>query len=351
MKNEGLSILNELTGRALYVEPDGTLYVSNNYTICRSRDKGDSWDEVTTIPCRLSRRWVPMSRLACRLLRYEVRAMTRLSDGQIVAANREGVYFASEGQRQMCPSAIDDNSVPPRPPMSFCRGPEDRILWSEYFGNPERREMRVFVSDDGGKTFDVGYVFSAGEIRHVHNIIYDAKLGQYWILAGDFENEAGFALLSGDLSRLEWVARGGQQVRGTNAFDFGDHFVYGTDTEKDRNAIMRLDKSTGAVERMQELEGSCIYSCRFGDTYCLTTTVEPSQVNLGTEAQMWVSRDGERWTKVFEATRDRWCGKYFQYGSLVLPRCPGSDSDTILFSAQSLKGIDDKAFVATVNLK
>jgi len=235
--------------------------------------------------------------------------------------------------------------------MWFCRGPEDRILWSEYSGNPERREMRVFVSDDGGQTFQVGYVFSAGEIRHVHNIIYDAALGQYWILTGDFGDEAGFALLSGDLTRLEWVVRGGQHVRGVNAFDFGNRFVFGKDTEKVRNAIMWLDKSTGAVERMQELEGSCIYSCRFGGVYCLTTTVEPSQVNLGTEAQMWISRDGDHWTKVFEATRDRWCGKYFQYGSLILPRCLGSDSDTILFSAQSLKGIDGKAFVATVNLE
>jgi hypothetical protein len=117
-----------------------------------------------------------------------------------------------------------------------------------------------------------------------------------------------------------------------------------TDSEREQNALMAMDKSTGRLERLREFDGSCIYACRFGSIYALTTTVEPSKVNQTTEAALWLSQDGERWQRAYAARKDRWNAIYFQFGSIVLPR-GASQKETIVFSGQALEGIDGRVMV------
>jgi hypothetical protein len=62
---------------------------------------------------------------------------------------------------------------------------------------------------------------------------------------------------------------------------------------------------------------------------------------------LWVSRDAEEWFKVYEAPKDRWNARYFQFGSLILPRGQ-SDSEMILFSGQALRGIDGRLLLGTI---
>ena len=191
----------------------------------------------------------------------------------------------------------------------------------------------------------MAWVFEAGSIQHIHNLVYDTRLSQYWVLAGDHEHEPGIGRLSADLKDFEWLVKGEQQFRAVEVFDFGDHLIYGTDTEKAANAIMRLEKTTGRIERLQETDGSCIYACRFGGLYVLSTSVEPSGINHSRIADIWVSRDGDRWERVLRAEKDFWHPTYFQFGSLVLPR-GASEKETIFFSGQALKGLDGQACVA-----
>jgi hypothetical protein len=79
----------------------------------------------------------------------------------------------------------------------------------------------------------------------------------------------------------------------------------------------------------------------------MSTTVEPSKVNRSRNASLWVSRDGERWTRVFQAAKDRWNERYFQFGSLVLPRGE-SDREVIAFSGQAVRGLDGSVVMATL---
>jgi len=339
MHNSNLKIQHRCPGRAVHVEPDGTLYIARKYAIHASKDDGKSWSHVATMPYALKRRIGALTRMTSRLLRVEVRAAMRLSDGRFIAANREGVCFLDTTNRQMVRSQVDSGNVDWWPPMTISRGPNDLIVWGEYGGNPQRRSVRLFASDDGGKSFHVAFSFPAGEIRHIHNLYFDASLDKYWVLSGDHDHEPGIGLLSRDFRDLEWVVKGDQTHRAVEVFDFGDRLVYGTDTEMAPNAVMSLDKATGKVRRVAETDGSCIYAGRFGDTYAITTSVEPSEVNACRDAKLLLSRDGETWHEVFSAPKDRWNENYFQFGSLVLPR-GNSDRNTIMFSGQALRGID-----------
>ncbi|MBK8267703.1 MAG: hypothetical protein IPK83_05105 [Planctomycetes bacterium] len=308
-------------GRMLHVTREGAVYLARGYSIFRSADEGCSWSEVCDMPQSIVRRAASASRMASRLLRHEVKAMNLLSDGTLVASNREWVYRSGPGETRMTRSKVDVDSQPLAPPMTMTVGPNDRILWGEYNSKTAHGlPVRLFVSDDRGATYQVARTFEGGGILHLHNLQHDARHRCYWVLAGDHNHEPGIGRLSEDLREFAWVAKGEQRFRAVQVFDVGDCLIYGMDTEREKNAVIRFEKKTGRFERGQELDGSCIYGCRFGGVFALTTSVEVSSVNLGREAGLWISRDGEKWTRAFSATKDRWHPVYFQFGSIVLPR-------------------------------
>jgi hypothetical protein len=342
----GFKPTGRFTGRAVQIESDGTLLRAQRYALHASRDDGATWSHLATMPYSPMRRMAGVSRLASRALRVEVRAALRIGDGTLVATNHEGVCFMPAGAQRMQPSAVADGATACWPPMTLTRGPGDRIVWGEYGANRERRGVRLFVSDDGARTFDVAYTFAPGEIRHVHNLYYDSGLDKYWVLAGDHEAEPGIGLMSAELDSLEWVVKGDQTHRAVCVFDLGDRLVYGTDTEMAPNAVMSLDKASGKLRRVAETDGSCIHACRFGSVYAITTSVEPSEINPCRDAKLLLSRDAERWHEVLSAPKDRWNENYFQFGSMVLPR-GASNRDTIVVSGQALAGMDNRLLFGT----
>lgn len=277
-----------------------------------------------------------------RALRHEVRAFTALSDGKYVAANRQGVYHGSSEQPLMRPSIIEDQGQPLSPPRTIAVGPGDRVLWGEYTTKFRHNlPVRIYVSDDGGRSHQIAKTFEPGSIRHVHGLMYDEKLNHYWVLTGDMDEESGIGRLSADFADFSWLVRGKQCFRAASLFDLGDHLLYGTDSDKGPNAVIRLCKSTGQIERLQELDGSCMYGCRFGSWYTLSAMTG----KLGDHASLWLSRDGERWHKALTGHKDRWDPTYFQHGTLVLPNGE-SDHEHILFSGQALEAMSGKAYVA-----
>lgn len=332
-----LEIAHRSRGRAVLTRPDGTLYAARHGTILRSRDDGASWQRVAALPRDPLRAAAEVSRLACRLLRHEVRALVELDDGTLVAANRRGVFHGRPGDALLAASRFDAGEWPVLPPLCLGTGP-GVVLFGEY-ASSRGRPMRLLASRDAGRHFEVVHSFAPGEVLHVHNVVYDAGRDHYWVLTGDFEAQAGIGRLSSDLRRFEWFVRGEQRFRAVDVFDAGDQLVYATDTQLEPNALIRLDKETGRSERGRPFEGSCIYACRFGEWYAMTTTVEPSQVNPSRDATLWVSRDLEKWQCVLRERKDRWNADYFQFGSLVLPR-GSSGRDVVAVSGQALARLD-----------
>lgn len=340
-----LQTLRSFRGRMLLAERDGTLYLGRNYDVYRSVDEGRSWSYLTRLPRGPMRRGAELSRLACRLLRHEVRAFARLSDGTLVAANRRGVFHGRPGDAEMAPSRVDAGEVPFMPPMRLGVGPGDVVVWGEYGPANRPRSVRLFASRDGGRSYQVAHTFSAGEVGHVHNVRYDPHLDLFWILAGDHGRQPGFGRLSADLRRFEWLVKGEQIYRAVEHFDLGDRLLYATDTEVEPNRLVLLDKESGKTEVLRGFEGTCIYACRFGETYALTTTVEPSSVNRSQWAALWLSQDGEKWYCAYRDRKDRWHPDYFQFGSIILP-VGVTERDFVAFSGQAVRELDGRTTVA-----
>jgi hypothetical protein len=325
-----LEELRRVPGRLILAQPPGTLWAGRNYGLVRSDDDGITWRRVSSLPRSPMRRLIERSRLACRLLRHEVRALLALPDGGLVAASREGVFHGREGDSVLLPSEVAIDDLPLLPPMRLGAGPDGTVVFGEY-GDGRRRPMRLFASRDGGRSFTPVARFPAGTVAHFHNVLHDLRRGHYWILAGDRDAEPGVGILSADLLRFEWFVKGEQRFRAVAPFDLGDRLLYATDSEVERNGLVSLDKESGRTERLRDFDGSCIYGCRYGGLLALTTTVEPSSVNRYDRSCLWLSRDGESWARAFEARKDRWGSDWFQYGSLVLP-VGGTDRETVAWS-------------------
>lgn len=338
-----LEVRARLPGRAVLAEAEGTLHLGNNYEILRSDDDGRSWRQVAELPRSPWRRAAEVSRLACRLLRQEVRALARLADGTYVAANREGVFHGPGGMLR--PSAVEPDGASVRAPMRITVGPGGEVVWGEYTSERPPRAVRLYASEDGGRSFRVIHTLEAGSVLHVHNIVYDPHLDHYWVLAGDHDHEPGIGRLSRDLERFEWFVKGEQRYRAVALFDFGDRLVYATDTEREPNGLISLDKQNGKTERLRDFDGSCIYGCRFGGLYAITTTVEPSPVNRSPWARLWLSRDAIHWKLAWEARKDRWNADWFQFGSIVLP-AGGTERERIVFSGQAVEDLDGQTALA-----
>lgn len=342
-----LRVHQRLPGRAVLIEPEGPIHLGRNYQIWRSDDGGDSFRQVTAFPLSPLRRLADVSRLACRLLRQEVRALVRLSDGSYVGANREGLFHAAPGDAVMTESRVECGDQPMRPPMRLSTGPDDLVIGGEYCSAKAGRDVRILASKDRGESFQVVQALPAGTVGHVHNVVYDAGRDHYWVLLGDHGDHAGIGILSSDLARFEWYVRGKQSFRAVEVFDLGDRLVYATDTEVAAVELIVLEKDGGRYEALRRFEGSCIYACRFGDLYALSTTVEPSSVNQCSRAGLWVSRDALDWKLAYSAPKDVWSPRYLQYGSIVLP-CGASDSSRLFFSGQAVSGLDGRTLVADV---
>jgi hypothetical protein len=332
-----ISVTGQCQGRALYIGANSELYVSRRYNIYRSDDWGTTWRLDCHVPAS---GWKPLAarvRLCARLLRYNIAALQVLRDGSRVAIARDGIYHAGVGETRM--SRAFPITRGSRPLNLAVDG--NRVLFGEYGDGYESSEVFLYVSEDGGRTFDVGYRFPKGDIRHVHNILVDPYDNHYWVLVGDFDRQPGIAALSKDLKTLEWLCRGSQECRAVGAIMEPDCLLYGTDSDREKNYIVRMDKKDGKRTRLLEVEGSSLYATTFGPIRVISTCVEPNPSCISRECSLYASRDGAVWKRTVVHKKDRYHPIYFQFGALALPYAYHAEARG-MYSGQAVEQVDDK---------
>ncbi|MGD0417901.1 MAG: hypothetical protein ABSA80_21280 [Terriglobales bacterium] len=207
-------------------------------------------------------------------------------------------------------------------PLHVTAVPSGTIYWGEYFDNRERAAVHIYVSTDRGRTWQVAYTFSAGSIRHVHNIVYDRWGDCLWILTGDEGAECKVLRASSDLRSVEVVLGGNQQARAVAAIPTQSGLYLSTDTPHEKNHVYRFDRE-GNVEQVGDLASSSIFGCRVGyrvgEAVFFSTMIEPSAVNTSREVQIVGSRNGTNWQVLARWKKDNLPMRYFQYGNAFLP--------------------------------
>ena len=217
------------------------VWATIGYSVYRSR-RGDSFEKVITITPRFGLAWGGYLRVLRSLTDHvELTEVLPLSPdlllvfagGDIYRVNIETKsqehvhrmrYFGLGRGRGVMPHgiAVDD---------------EGSIYYGEY---PTRISdsadtVRLYRSDDEGRTWEIAFEFEPGQVRHIHTVRSDPINHGLWVGTGDLDQESHIGYSYDRGATFEWIGGGSQLYRVVSILFFDDAVAWGTDTDEVTN--------------------------------------------------------------------------------------------------------------------
>jgi len=285
-------------------------------------------------------------RLTRRILRAEIRYLLHLSNGEWICTAKKGLFKASAGGGDFVKCCCIEKGSRP---MVLCQGIDGIVYWGDYCFNPERREIQIHKSNDYGRTWEIAYTFKTGEINHIHGIFSDPFIkGRIWVTTGDDDDACIFGYTDDNFKTFEKKYEGSQLYRVCVPLFLKDSIIYSTDSQFVQNEIRRIDRKSEAVSKIRKIEGSGIYSVQTHQWMAVSTTIEPSDVNIDKYSHLWFSRIGVQWKHVVKFKKDVWNKTLFQFGSIRFPYYEDMESDLLVFNGRALNSIDQSTLIVSL---
>jgi len=343
--------IHKLKGaRPLFVEKNGRLWVGRGTKIF-VRENGSLLEQfVGAYKGGMTDKLSGFSRLAARFFRTGYKLLQILPDGSILVLIRGCLLKLKEGERVFKPVfKLPRGSGP----LSICLTPQGKLYFGEYFFNEKKSEVYIYYSADFGETWHVKFTFPAGDIRHVHGIVYDKYRNGCWVMTGDDDSESRIGFSSDGFETIDVVFSGKQCFRIVTLIPEKKMLITATDTPFEKNYIQILNPEKNVVTKVQEITGSVFNMQRVGEYFVVSVVVEPSKVNNSRYASIWVSKNGFDWTELYRQKKDKWQIPYnfiipdyiselpfFQHGEFVLPK-GNTDKSCLSVYGQALVDDDD----------
>ena len=238
-------------------------------------------------------------------------------------------------------------------------GFSNSLIVGDYHRNDNRDEVKVFCKRENNQEWEIAYIFPAGTIRHIHNIVPDEQNKRVLIFTGDENYESGIWEAKDNFSIVRPLLIGKQRYRACQGMILNDKMYYATDAPSEMNAIYNFDNKKGECEKIVNLRGSCIYGCVYGDLWCFSTTCEP-KAHAKNLIDYWMSNvPGEgiiddkidiclvdlkgNYYKIGTFTSDKLPLRLFQYASASFA-CNVEVNNPILFTPVCVKKYDMHVF-------
>lgn len=107
------------------------------------------------------------------------------------------------------------------------------IYYGEYptLRNNEH-DVRLYRSDDKGRTWKVAFEFAPGQIRHIHAVRWDPIGKAIWVGTGDTDSQARIGYSNNGGKTFQWIGSGSQLFRTVSMLFFDDAMVWVADTNE-----------------------------------------------------------------------------------------------------------------------
>ena len=312
------------------------LWASRGYALLQSTDAGETWEKRARFPPPAWRDLTSRVRLTARLCRDGFHNLLVRPDGGLVGVVPGAIVVAGPGEERFRTAFRVTRGTRP---LALAQDPQGRIYFGEYFGNPDREEVHVHGSDDGGETWHVARSFPAGSIRHVHRVFWDPFDRAIWVLTGDYGDECRILRTEDGFRTVEVIRKGGQEVRTKCAIPARESIVFATDSPLEPNRIFRLDRSSGDLSEVGSLPGSGSFACTVGPVMIFSSAVEPSRTNRDRHATLVGSNGGEGWEPILRWRKDCWPMHLFQYGTIALPE-GDNETDSLFATGVAVREAD-----------
>ena len=314
----------ELKGYAIEWAEEGNYYLSRRNVLYGSKNLKPPFTKIAVIDAPFWKSLASISRLAQRLLRFQVTNVIPLATGELfvtfdksVGLIRNGKYRALSGLARPCrvlraACAVDQNGD---------------IFFGEYLANDERGEMRIYRYTAGSDSLEIAFTFPEKSIKHIHGIYFDEATNALFCLTGDDENECRILRSADGFRTIETVGQGDETWRAVSILFDNNAFYYGMDAEFRANHIYKVNRNSLERTSLGEVNGTVFYSKRLDGNLFFTTTAENAPSQTENVAALWLVDENEACQKLVSFEKDFWHPTLFQFGTIHFPYRSGLEGE------------------------
>lgn len=233
--------------------------------------------EVSKFPFPVSSKEyiVGWNKYAIRLMRIGIRAAIALDSERVLLSQGNIIYEMDLNRSVLSKGWFCGSGIRP---LQFSEikgidGFKDGIYFGGYVHNHEKAPVNIYRRK-GMDEWEIVYTFPHGAINHVHNVVADPYRQCLWVFTGDFDDAAAIWKVTDNFNKVERIRCGNQKWRGSVVFVLPEGLLYATDTPRSDNYLYLLNPDSMELKVILPLDGSCIYGCKWDDSYVLSTTVE-----------------------------------------------------------------------------
>lgn len=285
-----------------HVSKDATIWSVRGYWVYKSSD-GIKFKKAFKVPCGSLISWLGNLRLTrvltghtelCEIFPLRSGTILTFSGGYIWRSTDGGNTFRQVHELNHFGIGHGRGVMP----QGMAEDDEGGIYYGEYFRNLERGAVFVYRSLDDGRHWKVIYQYKPGEIRHIHSLQFDPYTNKVWITTGDSDHECIIGFSTDKGKTFQRLFSGSQRYRAVSLLFTENAVFWGSDSPQSQNWIYRFDRQTRDVKQICKVGGPIYYSTLLSDgTLIMGRTVEGHKGEWDDVVSIWLSKDGNQWTK------------------------------------------------------
>jgi len=304
------------------------LYASKGNKILRKTINGNNWELYMKIDDLNILNYIELYN---RALREGIHNFYKIND-EIDAVVLKGEILFFRNKKLLNRLIIEKGSKPLRNEIIF---KDDKIIYSEYFGNKDREPIYVYEYDFFNNKRNILYAFN--NIRHIHFIQQDNENNDIaYIGTGDLDDECGIFRFNTRTKTIEKIGGNSQLWRAVSVLQKDNYLIWGMDSPDIQPYIVRYNLDNKNLEKLKKIAGPAHYSTidKEGNMY-IATAVEKRKEH---KAVIYKSNNGTIWKEYKEYKKDIFHLKYFGFG--IIEFMNNQDKVKELFI--NLKGLKSK---------
>ena len=306
----------ELKGYTIEWAEEGNFYLSRRNILFHSETLKPPFKKIAVIDAPFWKQTASVSRLAQRLLRFQVTNVVPLAGRDLFVTFDKSVGIVRNGEYK----ELKGLARPCRVLRAACARDENGdIYFGEYLANDERGEMRIYRYANGGDKIETVYTFPKNSIKHIHGIYFDEFTKSLYCLTGDDEKECQILRTSDGFQTTEIVGQGDETWRAVSLLFSENAFFYGMDAEFRANHIYKVSRESLERKSLAEVNGTVFYSKNLNGNLFFTTTAENAPSQTENVAALWQVDENDSCRKLISFKKDSWHPTLFQFGTIHFP--------------------------------
>jgi len=295
-----------LRGVLYHCYNNNVLWGSKGRTVYHSNDLGKTWTAFIKIR---RMKWYVTTPLVGRLTRNRIHNIIPIDVHTLVVVVKKAILVFRNGE------LITEIDVPngSRPLRQGIVAKGNSIIFGDYFSNKNRDTVRVYKANI--ETGNLSTLLSFENTRHVHFIQRDIVNPECLLIGtGDLDHESAIYYYNTASGELSCLGRGSQDWRAVSVLQSNDSIIWGTDCPYMNNSIIRFDRFSKTIEKVQTIAGPAYYSTinQIGEMY-IGTTVEDRKIH---QAIIYKSVDGNYWEPLKVFRKDIFPEFLFGFGTI-----------------------------------